>query len=293
MIYIQHDFLKNFTQSINTGDITTSLDIFRSELSDLLTYKSDTLYTLCEKVNVKCKKNASYEELLNTILREIQTNDKFVRGLSFLIGENNQVIKNNSGTSWDKLLNQITKGVKVIANYFKEHPKQESLFKRRAIDMIGLKSSITGDDTRSLNEKDNTVAWFLAITALCVGGYFVYKYFDKIKQNKMRADSLIPKMEFGGGFDIPINNSAPINTPPPVVTPSTAVNPQPNMPVAGTTMPNNFSNDAGYNVSEAVLIPMQPVQPMQGSGTTMPIQNAQPVMAQQAPISQMSNPNAF
>jgi hypothetical protein len=95
MIWVQHDLYKNFLRSFNTGDINLSLDIFRSELSDLLTHKPNDFFSLLEKVKIKFNKKASYEELLDIVLREMKVNEKFVRGLAFIIGENNQVNKKN------------------------------------------------------------------------------------------------------------------------------------------------------------------------------------------------------
>lgn len=255
MIWVQHDFYKNFTQSVNSNDMGLTLDIFRSELSDLLTYKSNELYGLFDKLKIKYKKKSSYEELLDIVLVEMQRNDKFIRGLSFLIGENNNVIKNNKGVSWEKLLNGITRGIKKIVKHFRNYPKEQSAFRRRTLDMIGLKSSVVGDDNRELKKKDNTVLWILGIIAVGVAGYMIYRYFDKQKQERMRAESLkglssglegsdaLGKMEAGGGVE-------PIPAVP---------NKMPTMGDMGTTQPSMQNLDPAFNVSSDVLIPEAPV----------------------------------
>jgi hypothetical protein len=242
MIWVQHDFYKNFTTSVNSNDIGLSLDIFRSEVSDLLTYKSSVLYSLFDKLKIKYKKKSSYEELLDIVLREIKSNDKFIRGLSFLIAESNNVIKNNKGVAWVKLLNGITKGIKKIAKYFKDYPKQEMFFRRRTLEMIGLKSSVTGDDNRDLKKKDNTVLWILGIIAVGVAGYFVYRYFDKQNQDRMRAESLK-----GMGDKLATGGVVP------------AV---PNQ-MSGMGSTGNPSNnlDPSFNVPSDVLIPEPPIAP--------------------------------
>jgi hypothetical protein len=192
MIWIQHDFYDNFVKSIETGDIDLSLDIFRSEISDLLTYKTSNLFSLFDKLKIKYRKKSSYKELVDIIVNEIKTNKKFVRGLSFLICESNQVFKNNKSESWQKILNRITKGIETIAKYFIDNPKKEVYFKKNLKDMIGLKSSVSGDDNRQLEKKDNTLFWIFGIAAVCVAGYFIYTYFDKKRQERMRLESLNP-----------------------------------------------------------------------------------------------------
>jgi hypothetical protein len=192
MIWIQHDFYENFVKSIQTKDIDLSLDIFRSELSDLLTYKSKNVFGLFDKLKISYSKKASYQELVDIIINQIKTNQKFVRGLSFLIGESNEVAKKNKKEDWQKLLNNITNGINIVAKYFIDNPKRENLFKRQIKDMIGLKSSVTGNDSRELEKKDNTVLWIIGIAAVCVAGYLVYRYFDKKRQERMRLESLNP-----------------------------------------------------------------------------------------------------
>jgi hypothetical protein len=109
----------------------------------LLTYNSKSLFSLFEKLNIKYKKKASYSELLDVILKEIKSNDKFIKGISFLMVEGSDAVKKNKKVPFIKILNSVTKGIKLIAQYFKDYPEKESLFKRKTLEMLGLKSSIT------------------------------------------------------------------------------------------------------------------------------------------------------
>ena len=282
MIWVQHDFYRNFTSSSNSNNIGLGLDIFRSELSDLMTYKSEVLISLFDKLKIKHSKKPSYEELLDTTIREMKINDKFVRGLSFVIGENNNVIKNNKNVSWEKLLNGITKGIKKIGKYFLDNPRQEKLFRKKALEMTGVKSSIMGDDNRDLKTKDNTVLWVIGIGLVCVVGYLVFRHFDKIKQDKLRAESLNSlgsKLETGGS----------LNPPTPLDATGTA-NPNPANPVAPITPINPIAPVAPvntapeYNVSSEVLLPPSSIAtpmtpaPMNNGGVNI---NVNPPMANQ------------
>lgn len=275
MIWVQHDFYSNFIQGTNSKNIELGLDIFRSEISDLLTYKSDGLYELFDKLKIKYKKKSSYEELLDIILIEMKANDKFIRGLSFLIGDSNNVIKNYPKVSWEKLLDKITLGIKKINKYFIDNPKKEILFKRRTIDMIGLKSSVTGNDSRELNKKDNTVLWILGIAAIGVAGYFIYRYFDNKKQARLRAESLQgvnPMLETGGSI-IP----EPISTPIPQMNTMSEVSPV----QTPTSVPNAAQSlDPAFNVANDVLIPEPAVSSFQPSNSNINGSNAPSVNIQ-------------
>lgn len=262
MIWVQHDLYRNFLRSFNTGDINLSLDIFRSEVSDLLTHKPEDFFMLLAKVGIKHSKKMSYEELLDIVLREIKKNEKFVRGLAFVIGENNEVNKKNPKISWVKLLDTIKRGIEQIAVYFEQNPKQERLFRKKALDMVQLKSSVIGDDKRELNKKDNTVLWILGITALGVAGYLIYRHFNKINEAKLRAESLNvlekPKMEFGG--DLLVKD----------VIAKEAINP--------------LSLDPSYNVSHDVLIPETNIPQMQNPNANIGNANSGGIQIQVQPM---------
>ena len=252
MIWISHDLYKNFLRSFNSGDINLSLDIFRSEISDLLTNKSKDFFDLLEKLKIKHNKKQSYEELLDIVLREMKTNEKFVRGLAFLIGQNNEVNKKNPKISWVKLLDTIKRGIEQIAVYFEQNHKQQQLFRKKALDMVELKSSVIGDDNRPMNKKDNTLAWVLGLTALGVVSYLIYRHFNRIEEARLRAESFNlganqPMMELGGDIN-----------------PIAATNPTPNVAPIGVTPDaiNPKSLAPEYNVSRDVLLP-EPIPQMQ------------------------------
>jgi len=249
MIWVNHDLYRNFLQSFNKGDMNLSLDIFRSEISDILTQKSESFFALLDKIKIKYNKKATYQELLELIIREMKVNEKFVRGISFIIGESNEVNKKYPNISWIKLLDSIKRGIEQIANYFEENPRQERYFVKKTLEMIEVKSSITGDDTRDLTKKDNSLLWFFGIVALGVAGYLVYRHFNKITEDRLRAESLKapdflkqPIMQTGGQMPS-VSNSLPITEP--------------------------YSLDPEYNVPTDVLIPEQPIM----NNPNPPIQN--------------------
>lgn len=252
MIWVNHDLYRNFLQSFNTGDMNLSLDIFRSEVSDILTQKTESFFALLDKLKIKYNKKATYQELLDLIIREMKVNEKFVRGIAFIIGESNEVNKKYPNISWIKLLDAIKRGIEQIANYFEENPRQERYFVKKTLEMIELKSSITGDDTRDLTKKDNSLLWFFGIVALGVAGYLVYRHFNKITEDKLRAESLKapdlslkqPIMETGGQMPSvpavvePINLDPEYNVPTDVLIPEQPIMNNPNPPMQNGNLGN-------------------------------------------------------
>lgn len=280
MIWVQHDLYRNFLKSFNSGDINLSLDIFRSELSDLLTNKPNDFFMLLEKVEIKHKKKQSYEELLDIVLREMKVNEKFVRGLAFIIGENNKVNKKNPKISWVKLLDTIKRGIEQIAVYFEKNPRAEKLFRRKALDMVELKSSVIGDDNRDLKKKDNTVYWIIGIAVIGIAGYLVYRHFKKVDEARLRVESLngsnLPKMELGG--DLSVNDS--INTNNSLVDNN-----------ASGLNNNSMINDPSFNVSPDVLKPETTIPQIPNPNAIIQNQNIPNVNPNAININVNSNPN--
>lgn len=251
MIWVRHDFYENFTKSSSSNDIELLLDIFRSEISDLLTYNTSVLFNLFDKVGIKYNKKSSYEELFDKIIVGIKQNPKFVNGLSFLISESNKTLQDKNDKTWVVILNKITSGIKKIANYFTTYPKQEKLFKIKTLEMLETKSSVLGDDDRKLRKKDNTIYWILGIAVVGVVGYLIWRHYDKLKQEKLRAESL----NRINGSDLSPELKSKIKVPD-----------APSMPMANTSIPNTPTPqmqepilDPAYYVPPDVLIPDTPV----------------------------------
>lgn len=277
MIWVQHDLYKNFIRSFNIGDINMSLDIFRSELTDILIHKTQDFFDLLEKLKIKYDKKASFQELLNLTLKEFKKNEKFVRGLAFIIGQNAEVIKNNPKISWIKLLDGIKKGIEHIADYFQENPRREKLFVKKTLEMIELKSSVSGDVQRPVIKKDNTLAWVIGLTVLGVAGYFIYRHFNKIHEDRLRAESLrIGQQNIN--TDLLVDSNTTPNVKPtqmPTMATGGSLNAAQPKPVF------EHINDPAYNVSTDVLLPANDV--------AMPNANSQAQNGVQIQVQPISN----
>jgi hypothetical protein len=265
MIWVQHDFYRNFTGSIKSNDFDLTLDIFRSELSDFLTYKSDEIYVLFKKLKIGYTKKESYEELLNKILNQIKKNEKFTKGIAFLIAENNNIIKNNPNNKWIKPVNKINETIKKINQYFIENPREEKRFKSQTLKMIELKYSVTGEGKRDIKNKDNSVLYFFVIVGIGVGIYYLLKYIQDKKDEKLKLESLNKKPL----QDLTLNNGGLLDKLPAQITPQTDLSSQ--------VTPIPKINDE-FSVPSDVLLPESNVaQPLNNNGMNGVQINVQPL----------------
>jgi len=275
MIWVSHDLFSNLTGSVASGDTELTLSIFKSELSDLIVYNTDKLFELFDKVEVKYKKSDSDEVIVGKVLDEMNTNAKFIRGLSFLIAESNDVIKNNKDKKWKTLLDKITSAVKKINTNLAD-PKDRQLFQKQTLEMIEIKASKVGNRDRKIKKKDYTVLWIFGIAIVGVSAYLLFEYLRKKRIEKALAMN-VAKMELGG-------QTAPTDLPPPNSAQVAPVNPatQP-LPAVATApvVPKYDPTDPAFNVSESVLVPAPQPQTVVNIGTQ------QPQAINQTPVNQV------
>lgn len=271
MIWVQHDVYSNFTNSVNSGDTELAISIFKSELSDLIVYQIDSIFDLFDKLGIKYSKNESDEQILDKVLIEINTNDKLIKGLSFLIAQNNDAINKNKDKSWTSVLNSIKTAIKKINKEFTDNPQSKSLFKNETLNMIELKATKVGDRDRVIVKKDNKLIWILGIAIVGISAYLIYEYFKDKKEKELLAASTPPIMETGGTLDTSQNVASNTATLPtiPVVQPSVdTLNSQ-------NINPINNNLDPAYNVSSDVLVPL--TTPSQNPSTTVSVNVAAPI----------------
>ena len=96
MMFLEHDFYSNFSQSLQSGDRKLINDIIADELSELIVHDYDKVFDLLEKVGVRVNQRISDEQLADLLISEMKTNKKLVKGVAFLISENNNLINNKT-----------------------------------------------------------------------------------------------------------------------------------------------------------------------------------------------------
>ncbi len=196
MIWIQHDFYSNFVNSVGSGDTELTLSIFTSEVTDLVVHDTANLLSMFEKAGVKIRKKASDEEIVDAILDNIQTNNKFVRGLSYLMYEWNGVKELHKQNEAQALstIGKISACIRKVAKEIKEPSVRRSLKKDiMAMDALkvgvdGVRSGIDGaEKPRDIYKKDNTVLYLMLGVAVAFGAYYLHKYFKAQKEAKLLA----------------------------------------------------------------------------------------------------------
>ena len=283
MIYIQHDFYSNFTNSVNYGDSEFALDILKSELSDLIVYNFEEIIELFKKANLSISAKRSDQDILHKIVENIKVNDKFNRGLAFLM------IKNNEGSDDNKKVLENTKKLSLhlskLGKEFIEKPRNQVAFEKDTLDMIEMKSNVKGDRNRKVRSSDNTFWWLLAIIGVGFAGYFIYKYFQNKKDEELRRLSLEPKLNSGG--EISNELSIPSNG----VDGSVSVNNSVDGNVSAVNQPvvDPRVNHPAYNVGTDVLIPANNIP--QNNLNTNNSPNPSDIAQQQSVANSMSNLN--
>ncbi len=195
MIWIQHDFYSNFINSVGSVDTELTISIFVSEITDLVVHDTKNLLSIFEKTGIKIRKKASDEEIVDAILDNIQTNNKFVRGLSYLMYEWNGVKDMHKDITILSLVGKIESCIRKVASVIRENPQIRRSVKKDIMAMDALKVSIDGarsgidgaETPREIYKKDNTVLYLVIGVVVVFTGYFLYKYFKEKKDAELLA----------------------------------------------------------------------------------------------------------
>jgi hypothetical protein len=157
---MNHDFLSNFDGSVDSGDVELSLDLWVNEISDLIVIDSDKVVALLNKTNVPAKITDSDEELVDKILTNVGTNKKLNRGISFLIGEQNNLIKEESN-DWREVIDKIANTYEVVLVKFSQIPS--------------LKASVKNDIMQHIKSKANSSKESSGVDGSTAGGRVIFK----------------------------------------------------------------------------------------------------------------------
>lgn len=192
MIYVKHDFFSNFTSSVSVGDTEFSKNIIANELSDIIIFKTNSLISVLEKINVKCSKKDSYEELLDKVIDKKNDNQILKKGLAFLIAENNGVIDNVDAKQGKSLVDKVFDGIVVVFSKIHNDVTENRMFKSEVLELIKVKLESAPElvNKRKL-KKRSKVLRNVAIFSILVGGiYLVVRYRNDIFQFKKKDADL-------------------------------------------------------------------------------------------------------
>jgi hypothetical protein len=157
---MNHDFLSNFDGSVDSGDVELSLDLWVNEISDLIVCDSKKVVDLLNKTNVPSKITDSDEELVDKILTNVGTNKKLNRGISFLIGEQNNLIKKESN-DWREAIDKIANTYEVVLVKFSQIPS--------------FKASVKNDIMQHIKSKANSSNESSGVDGSTTGGRIIFK----------------------------------------------------------------------------------------------------------------------
>lgn len=229
MLYLEHDFYSNFNSGIMSGDNDFITDMIVNELSEIIVYKRKSIIDLLEKVQLKLNDNVSDEKIINTIIDNLSKNTKLVKGLAFLIAQNNQsskktkIVKGADGkertikigekpATVDQI-DMVASGIVGLGDSFIYKPQLKKEFKLRLIKLIETKSKAVGDRTVRIKDSKSGGYWLLAILVVGagIGIYFYLKNKKKIAAEGLAVDGVgsveTPKVE------VPTINTSTVETP--------------------------------------------------------------------------------
>lgn len=209
MMYLQHDFYSNFSKSLQSGDSQMTYDLLVDELSELIVHDHKKIFDLLHKVDVKVRHNASDEQLVDSLLKELKENEKLTKGLSFLIAERNNLISNKTDQkSGKKYIDYVNKNLKNVFKTMLSENNQKGKFKSDVINRVKVKASKVSNRGRNITSPSKYWRNVIILAGVGVGIYLLYKHREKIFGNK-EAEALAD-----GGAIVPPVGHVPDVVPP-------------------------------------------------------------------------------
>ena len=178
MIYLEHEFYSNFTNSLKYGETDGAIDMLQSEISDLITYYPQKLIDLFNKVDLQTKDGLSDEQLLDKLLDNFSTNVKLQKGITFILAEGNDVITSKMGATEAKAkIDNLSKGITPILKIVIANPDKRRNFKEAVITGIKVRASKLDNRKRVITTpKKSYKKLIITLVVLGVAGYFIYRY---------------------------------------------------------------------------------------------------------------------
>jgi len=247
MQFLNHDYYSNFEGAVKSGDVDLTIDLWVNEVSDLIMSDAGKVIDLLNKVGIKTEADVSDEEIVENIMDNIGNNAQLNRGISFLIGEFNGMMKNDK--DWKQKIDNIAATYKTLLDKALKNPTTSGSIKNDIMKQIKAKADAKGDYKRIIFKQEPPVAAVketkkkktyyvvgtLAVLAVIGIGIYIYR-----KNKKAKALLLAD----GGNLGAVATATTPIiNTPAPVVNTSAVNNVIPTAsvstppPVNMTTIP--------------------------------------------------------
>lgn len=234
MQFLNHDYYSNFEGAVKSGDVDLTIDLWVNEVSDLIMSDAGKVIDLLNKVGIKTEANVSDEEIVDSIMANIGNNAQLNRGISFLIGEFNSMMKNDK--DWKQKVDNIAATYKTLLDKALKNPTTSGSIKNDIMKQIKAKADSKGDYKRIIFKQEPPVAAVketkkkktyyvvgtLAVLAVIGIGIYIYRKNKKANLLKLADGGGLPTPSITDGLGTSASSTI-INTPAPVVNTS-AVN---------------------------------------------------------------------
>ena len=211
--FTHQNFYSNFTASLKSGDLDLTNDILANEISDFIVFQTDKIIKALNQSDIKIDKDNTDEEIVDSVIKNINTNNKLPKALGFIIADgNDMLVASNDKAKQLKMISTLSDGLSKVG---KEISSNSDSFKSSTMDQIVSKAAKRTEYKRTIWNKDKKSLGevkVLLIALAVITGIVIIAYY---RQKKALAQS-IPNMMSGGDLT-QLNQTPPA---PPVVTPA-------------------------------------------------------------------------
>lgn len=202
MRYVNHNFMSNFMGGVNSKDVELTFDLWINEVSDLVIDSTDEVIALLNKTGVKADKTDSYEQLVDKILGNINSNSLLNKGISFLIAQQNGVTPEKN-KNWKQAIDSIAEKYASLLKSTLGNSKIKSSIKSDMMEQIKTKSAssktgnkqvvLTKDTVSGKRERNIKIAkYILGGIAVAAIIYFGLDWYKKSKDMSFENGGAIP-----------------------------------------------------------------------------------------------------
>lgn len=192
-----HNFYSNFTASLKAGDLDLTNDILANEISDCIVFETDKIIKALNQADIKIDKNNTDEDIVDSVIKNINTNDKLKKALAFTIADGNgMLVASNDKAKQLKMISTITDGLSKVG---KEVDKNPDSFKTTTMDQVVSKAAKRTEYKRTIWNKDKksvgeAKVLLIALGVIAFGVIIIY-----FRQRRAVAQA-IPNMIMGGNM---------------------------------------------------------------------------------------------
>lgn len=180
MIYLNNDFTSNFAAGMSADNNSLTIDLFANEVSDLIVGHTSQFIDALKKAGLDVNEKMSDEEIVDLVIGNLDKNDKILKSISFVIAENNGLIKEDGKdkVNWIKIVDSIMLGVTPAAKEITQSEATKAVTKNKIMTQIETKAAMLGNYQRKIwREKSNGAVGLVlifGIVAVSLLGYWIY-----------------------------------------------------------------------------------------------------------------------